>query len=143
MPVVRPLVVALLITAAVYGAVSVLIKMDDVGLALTQKDSAGMQKLGRGLVAAMPKILTAIGIIGTMAMLWVGGHILLSGLDTLGVHAPEELVHHLSEPARGVPGVGGALAWLVDTACSLVFGLAVGAIPLAVVQLIRSRRAAH
>ena len=90
-----------------------------------------------------PRVLAVLAFVGMLAMLWVGGHILLSGLDTLGVHAPEELVHHLSGPAHRVPGVGGALAWLVDTACSLVFGLVIGAIPLAAVHLIRSRRGGH
>lgn len=130
-------VVALLITAAVYGAVSVLIKMDDVGLALTQKDSAGMQKLGRGLVAAMPKILTAIGIIGTMAMLWVGGHILLVGTDELGLHWPYRTVHHIAE---SVHHLGGAVAWTVETLFSMIAGLIVGMIVAGILHVLPFKR---
>ena len=74
-------VVALVITAAVYGVVAVIVKMDDVGLSLAQRSSRFAQKFGRGLVAAMPKVLAALSTIGTVAMLWVGGHILLVGTD--------------------------------------------------------------
>ena len=136
-------VVGIVITALVYGVVAVIVKMDDVGMRLAGSGSSGVSRFGSGLVRAMPRVLAVLAFVGMLAMLWVGGHILLSGLDTLGVHAPEELVHHLSGPAHRVPGVGGALAWLVDTACSLVFGLVIGAIPLAAVHLIRSRRGGH
>ena len=116
-------IVAVAITLLVYGAVGVLVKMDDIGLRLGESDSGAMQSLGRGLVAAMPKVLTVIGVIGVFAMLWVGGHILLAGVDEFGWHAPYTVVHHLSE---SVPG--GFLAWLVDTACSMVVGLVWGAV---------------
>lgn len=78
--------VALGITALVYGAVALLVKMDDVGLKLAAHESNGAQAFGRGLVAAMPKVLTTIAVIGTFAMLWVGGHILLAGSAELGWH---------------------------------------------------------
>ena len=80
------IVVALVITAAVYGVVALIVKMDDIGLSLAQRSSRFAQKVGRGLVAAMPKLLAALSAIGTVAMLWVGGHILLVGADTLGWH---------------------------------------------------------
>jgi len=86
-------VVALVITAAVYGVVAVIVKMDDVGLSLTQRSSRFAKKIGRGLVSGMPMLLAALSTIGTVAMLWVGGHILLVGTDTLGWHAPYGLVH--------------------------------------------------
>ena len=81
-------VVALVITAAVYGVVAVIVKMDDVGLSLAQRSSQFAQKFGRGLVTAMPKVLSTLSTVGTVAMLWVGGHILLVGTNTLGWHAP-------------------------------------------------------
>ena len=90
-------VVAMVITIAVYGVVALIVKMDDIGLSLAQRSSRFAQKLGRGLVAAMPKLLAALSAIGTVAMLWVGGHILLVGVDELGWHAPYDLVHHLEE----------------------------------------------
>ena len=68
-------VVAVVITAAVYGVVGLIVKMDDIGLSLAQRTSKFTQRVGRGLVAAMPKLLSALSAIGTVAMLWVGGHI--------------------------------------------------------------------
>ncbi len=80
-------VVALAITVAVYGAVALIVKMDDIGLHLTTKDSAGSKRFGELLVKGMPAVLTTITVIGTVAMLWVGGHIMLQGAYDLGWHA--------------------------------------------------------
>jgi predicted DNA repair protein MutK len=77
-------VVAFVITIVVYGVVALIVKMDDAGLLLTQRDSAFAQRLGRGLVDAMPKLLAVISVVGTVAMLWVGGHILLVNLAEVG-----------------------------------------------------------
>src|ERR1700712_144304 len=133
-------VVAFVITIAVYGVVAAIVKMDDVGLALTQRKSGFAQKVGRGLVVGMPKLLAALSAIGTVAMLWVGGHILLLGTDTLGWHAPYGFVHHLEENVRHATGssasVGGLLAWLVNTGISAVIGLVVGAIVAAAVAVV-------
>ncbi|HEY0951717.1 DUF808 domain-containing protein [Nocardioides sp.] len=130
-------VVAIVITIAVYGVVGVIVKIDDVGLALTQRSSAGLQRLGRGLVAFMPRLLATISVVGTAAMLWVGGHIELVGLDELGWHAPYDAVHHLEEKVHdAVSGVGGALGWLVNTVASAVLGLVVGGLVLVVVHLL-------
>ncbi|ULE33589.1 DUF808 domain-containing protein [Mycobacterium sp. IDR2000157661] len=130
-------VVAFVITAAVYGVVAGIVKMDDVGLRLTQRSSKAAQRVGRGLVAFMPKLLAALALIGTVAMLWVGGHILLVGTDELGWHLPYSVVHHLEEAVHhAVPGIGGVLAWLVNTAASAVIGLVVGAIVVAVMHVL-------
>ncbi len=77
-------VVGIGITFIVYGAVAIIVKMDDIGLHLAQKKSQAAQTLGRGLVAAMPKLLIALSIIGTIAMLWVGGGILIHAFEELG-----------------------------------------------------------
>jgi predicted DNA repair protein MutK len=130
------IVVALVITVAVYGVVAAIVKMDDVGLLLTQRTSRFAQRIGHGLVAGMPKLLAALSAIGTVAMLWVGGHILLVGTDTLGWHAPYGLVHHGEEYLQDVEAVGGVLAWLVNTAASAVIGLVVGAVVVAVVHVL-------
>lgn len=127
------ILVALLITAAVYGAVGVLIKMDDMGLALTQRDSDAAKKFGRGMVAAMPKILSVIAVVGTFAMLWVGGHILLVGADELGFHWPYQTVHHIVE---SVHHLGGAVAWIVETFFSMVAGLIIGSIIVGIVHIL-------
>jgi predicted DNA repair protein MutK len=134
-------VVAVVITAAVYGVVALIVKMDDIGLSLAQRTSRFAQTVGRGLVAAMPKLLAALSAIGTVAMLWVGGHILLQGTDTLGWNAPYGLVHHAEEFVHhAVRGVGGLLAWLVNTAVSAVVGLIVGVVVVAIVSVLPFRR---
>ncbi len=93
----------------------------------------------------MPKLLAALSVIGTAAMLWVGGHILLVGTDDLGWHAPYGLVHHWEEAAhRAVEAAGGVLAWLVNTAASAVVGLVVGAVVVAIVHVLPfGRRDGH
>ena len=130
-------IVAIFITLLVYGVVAVIVKLDDVGLALTKKSRPATQRLGERLVQAMPVILRILSVVGTFAMVWVGGHILLVGMDELGFHPPYGFVHHLSELVAGaVPGVGGALGWIVETFFSMLLGVAVGAIVLGVVHLV-------
>lgn len=129
-------VVALVITVAVYGAVALIVKMDDIGMHLAAKDSAGSQRFGEMLVRGMPAVLAAITFIGTIAMLWVGGHIMLQGANDLGWHLPYDLVHVLEKPFVGIPVVGGFLAWLVNTLCSAVLGLAWGLVVMAVLVLL-------
>jgi hypothetical protein len=134
-------VVAVGITVAVYGVVALIVKMDDIGLSLAQRPSPTAQRVGRMLVAGMPKVLAWLSVIGTAAMLWVGGHILLAGLDEVGWSAPYQLVHHLEHLVHGVPGVGGVLGWLVNTLASAVLGLAVGAVLVLVIERLPLRRA--
>ena len=111
-------VVAVGITVLVYGVVAAIVKMDDVGLLLTERKSRVAQRLGHGLVKAMPGLLAVISVVGIAAMLWVGGHILLVGTDDLGWHGLYDLVHHLEKVHHAVDGIGGVLAWLVNTAAS-------------------------
>jgi hypothetical protein len=126
-------VVAIGITLLVYGVVALIVKMDDVGLHLTERASKGAQRLGRGLVKGMPVLLRVLSVVGVAAMLWVGGHILLVGVDDLGWHAPYDLVHHAEEAVHdAAQAVGGVLAWLVNTAASALIGLLVGAVAVAV-----------
>jgi uncharacterized protein len=74
----------------------------------------------------MPKLLSALSIIGTAAMVWVGGHILIVGAHELGWDAPYDFVHGLEDAVHDVGGIGGILAWLANTAASAVVGLVVG-----------------
>ncbi|PWB96615.1 DUF808 domain-containing protein [Salinibacterium hongtaonis] len=127
-------VVAFAITILVYGAVALIVKMDDIGLHLTTKKSAGSQRLGALLVKGMPAVLATITLVGTVAMLWVGGHIMLQGVYDLGWHLPYDLVHVLESPFAGVPVVGGFLVWLVNTLCSAVLGLVWGLVAMAVLH---------
>ena len=130
-------VVAIAITFVVYGVVALIVKMDDVGIALTQRASRVAQKVGHALVRAMPGLLATISVVGTVAMLWVGGHILLIGAEELGWHTPYDAVHHL-EVAVGdaVGAMGAVLGWLVNTALSAVAGLLVGAVVVAVMHVL-------
>ncbi|WP_372728104.1 DUF808 domain-containing protein [Nocardioides sp.] len=130
-------VVAVGITLLVYGVVGLIVKMDDVGLSLSQRDSASAKRFGLGLVNAMPKVLAVIAAVGTVAMLWVGGHIWLVGLDDLGWHAPYDLVHHLEAGVHdAVASIGSLLGWLVNTAASAVVGVVVGAVAVTLVHLV-------
>ena len=139
-------VVAVGITVLVYGVVGLIVKMDDVGLHLSQLARHGVARLGRGLVRGMPVLLSALTVVGTAAMLWVGGHILLVGTDELGWHGPYALVHSGEEAAHEATGaLGGVAGWLVNTLASAVLGLAVGALVVAVLSVTvhRRRAAAH
>ncbi|WP_040155197.1 DUF808 domain-containing protein [Mobilicoccus massiliensis] len=134
-------IVAFGITIGVYGVVALIVKMDDIGLHMTRRRSGAAQAIGRGLVTGMPKVLTALGVIGTVAMLWVGGHILLVGFDTLGWHGPYSLVHHAEEAVMHATGpAAGVLGWLTNTVGSAIFGLLVGAIVVAIMHVIPRKK---
>ncbi|WP_315094815.1 DUF808 domain-containing protein [uncultured Cellulomonas sp.] len=136
-------VVAVAITALVYGVVALIVKMDDIGLHLAERENKALATVGRGLVLAMPKVLSVLSTVGIVAMLWVGGHILLAGVDDLGWHAPIDLLHHLEEGVHGIAGVGPFLAWLIDTLGSALVGLVVGAVVVAIMHVIPRRRKAE
>lgn len=134
-------VVAVAITALVYGAVALIVKMDDVGLALAERGSGPVASFGRGLVKAMPIVLTTLSVVGVAAMLWVGGHILLVGMDELGFSPIYDLVHHLEVAVADATGaLGGFLGWLTNTIGSAILGVVVGAVIVAVAHLIPKRR---
>jgi predicted DNA repair protein MutK len=138
--------VGLLITVAVYGVVALIVKMDDIGLKLTARTSSASQRTGRLLVVGMPKVLAWLSVIGTAAMLWVGGHIILVGLDELGWDWPYHLVHDLESTVHDVAAVGGVLGWLLNTLASAVVGFAIGAVIALVVDRLARRgrkRGAH
>jgi predicted DNA repair protein MutK len=136
------LVVAVVITAVVYGVVALIVKMDDVGLRLVQSGPARAERIGRGLVSGMPKLLALLSTVGTAAMLWVGGHILVAGSYELGWHGPHDVVHSLEDPVHDVAGIGGVLSWLVDTAASALVGVVVGFVVVGIVSRLPRRRAA-
>jgi predicted DNA repair protein MutK len=122
-------VVGAVITFAVYGAVALIVKMDDVGLhlAATGRTSGG-RALGRGLVKGMPKLMALLSTVGTAAMLWVGGNIVTHGLEVTHLWAwPYETIHHIAEGvAHAVPVAQGFVGWLVTAALDGVFGLILG-----------------
>jgi predicted DNA repair protein MutK len=120
-------VVGVAITVVVYGAVALIVKMDDVGLHLAQRSSPTAQRVGDALVHAMPKLLTVLSLVGTIAMLWVGGGIILHGLEELGVHAPADIAHAIQHAVQDVTGaLSGVFGWVTYAAVSALVGLALG-----------------
>ncbi|MDO5740770.1 MAG: DUF808 domain-containing protein [Ornithinimicrobium sp.] len=133
-------VVAIGITVLVYGVVALIVKMDDIGMGLAKRESEGVQKIGRGLVKAMPIVLRVLSTVGVIAMLWVGGHILLVGMDDLGFHPIYAFVHHAEEVVAGwVPVLGGTVKWLTNTFFSAILGLVIGLVVVGVVSLVPHR----
>ena len=132
------LVVAMAITFVVYGTVGLIVKMDDIGLALSKRESGLSQTIGRGLVTGMPKLLTVLSVVGVAAMLWVGGHIILVGLEETGwLPQPYEFVHHLEVLVHDATGaLGGILGWLTNTVGSAILGLLVGAVVVAIMHVL-------
>lgn len=121
--------VGVTITVVVYGAVALIVKMDDLGLHLVRKPAAAARKTGRLLLLAMPRLLVALSVIGTVAMLWVGGGIMLHGLDELGLPAPAHMAHDVQHAVEAASGaLGGAAGWLTYAAISALVGMVLGAI---------------
>ncbi len=122
--------IGLVITVVVYGTVAVIVKMDDVGLHLAREKAGALANLGRGLVAFMPKLLTTISIIGTLAMAWVGGGLLVHNIAVLGWHGPEHLIDIVSKFAIGLSPSSwvGIVEWLVFAILSGIFGVIIGSI---------------
>jgi uncharacterized protein len=127
-------VVGVGMTLIVYGAVAIIVKADDVGVALSRSANGALRALGRGIVAGMPPFLAGLSFIGMIAMLWVGGGIFVHGLYELGFKGPE---HALLHAAKAVAGGAGALTglgeWAVKAGLSAVIGVILGALidPLA------------
>jgi predicted DNA repair protein MutK len=124
-------VVGTFITVAVYGAVALIVKMDDVGLHLAAKGrTGGGRALGRGLVLGMPKLMAFLSAVGTAAMLWVGGNIVIHGLEVTHLWAwPYETIDQIAKAAAdAVPVAAGFVDWLVTAALDGVFGLILGVI---------------
>ena len=121
--------VGVVITVLVYGAVALIVKMDDAGLHLSQRENSGSQVLGRFLLRAMPWLLTVLSVVGTAAMLWVGGQIIIHGLEELGVHAPSDVAHAVQHAVEAATGpVAAVTGWLSYATVSAIVGLVLGAI---------------
>jgi predicted DNA repair protein MutK len=130
-------IVGALLTVAVYGVVALLVKADDVGLQLAAGSyPPALRGIGRALVIGMPSLLKALALVGTAAMLWVGGGILIHGLAHYGQATIEHGIHDLAVAAgRAAPFAAGLVEWAVTAASSGTLGLVVG---MAVIPLVGS-----
>lgn len=126
------------VTIMVYGSVALIVKMDDIGLWLVNNALTPVgRKLGGGLVRGMPVLLKTLTIVGTAAMLWVGGSIILHGMDVLGMPWLYDAIHHLAVAVADRANVARAfIEWTVTAALSGVFALLLGAILIPLVTRI-------
>lgn len=121
--------VAIIVTVAVYGTVAVIVKIDDIGLHLTKQGEAWRQSLGHFLLRFVPKLLIALSVIGTVAMLWVGGGIIVHGTHEIGFHGIYDIIHGAEGVVVAAAGaLGGVAGWLTYAALSGVVGLVLGGI---------------
>lgn len=136
-------VVGIVITVMVYGTVGLIVKLDDIGLHMVSKGGASAS-IGRGLVLGVPKLLTFLSVVGTAAMLWVGGQILLHDMEVLHIgEALPHLTHDLAE--RGAAAIGfwsGFWNWAINALFGAIVGIIVGAVIVAVLHLLPSRKMA-
>jgi predicted DNA repair protein MutK len=120
--------VGIAITVLVYGAVALIVKMDDIGLHVARREGSGAKALGGLLVRAMPPLLAVLATVGTAAMLWVGGGIVLHGLEELGWHAPGDAAHGIQHAVEHATGrLAGMLGWLSYAVVSALVGIILGA----------------
>ena len=133
-------VVAIAITAGVYGLVGLIVKMDDIGLNLAQRSVGTVRAFGRGLVKAMPIILNALSVIGIAAMIWVGGGIILHGMHEFHITPLPEMLDHVSESAgAAVPSLSGLVTWVVHAIGSGIFGVIIGGVIVAVHYIVAKK----
>ncbi|MCB1352949.1 MAG: DUF808 domain-containing protein [Rhodobacteraceae bacterium] len=135
--------VGVFITLGVYGSVALIVKADDIGLALARREGDGIftrigRAVGIGLVRGMPVFLRVLAVVGTAAMIWVGGGILLHGVEAFGLTAPAHFVHELAVKAgHAVPeSLTPAVEWLVGAAAAGAIGLAVGLLLIPILHVL-------
>lgn len=130
-------IVALMMTALVYGVVAILVKLDDIGLAMVKHGTKLGAALGNGIVKAMPGVFSVISVVGTIAMLWVGGHIVVQSLFDLGWSAPHDALSWVADLVRSA---GGVVVWLADTFISAVIGIGLGLIAVLLITSVHKLR---
>ncbi|KOF16897.1 ABC transporter [Ensifer adhaerens] len=125
--------VGIAITLAVYGVVGLIVKADDAGVALARTSVSALRAIGRGLVVGMPMFLKFLAAVGTAAMLWVGGSILVHGLAQMGYAGPEHIIHGISEAVvHALPVAPGFVGWIATSAQQALLAVVVGAVTIAV-----------
>jgi predicted DNA repair protein MutK len=124
------IVIGLVMTAVVYGAVALLVKVDDIGLQMMKNSVRRTRRIGARIVRAMPMVFRVISVIGTVAMLWVGGHLVIANLAETFWHGPYDLLHVIE---HALEAAGPVVVWIADTAVSAVVGLALGMVVVGIV----------
>ena len=132
--------VGLGITAAVYGVVALIVKMDDIGLHLAQRSARGLSAVGRAMVKATPVLLSGLSLVGTAAMLWVGGGIIVHGLERYHLTPLPKLIHDLQHSAAQAPVLGSAAGWIAFALASAIVGFVIGAVIAGVLHLIPKKK---
>lgn len=127
--------VGTMITFAVYGVVALIVKADDLGLAMANSSTAVLRSLGRGLVFGVPIFLDILAMIGTAAMLWVGGSILVHGMAELGHHATERVIEAIATSASSLSQfLGGILHWTTVSTMQAALAIVAGTVTIALVH---------
>ncbi|KAF2411775.1 ABC transporter, partial [Microbacterium sp. B35-04] len=133
-------VIALAMTLLVYGAVALLVKIDDIGLGMAKSSAPHVRSTGERIVRSMPTVFRIISVIGTVAMLWVGGHLVIANLAETFWEGPYNALHAAT---HAVESLGPVVEWIVDTALSGLFGLVLGlliaGIVFAVMRVVKGR----
>ncbi|MCS6577947.1 DUF808 domain-containing protein [Curtobacterium poinsettiae] len=124
------IVIGLVMTAVVYGAVALLVKVDDIGLQMMKNPVRRTRRIGARIVRAMPMVFRVISVIGTVAMLWVGGHLVIANLAETIWHGPYDLLHVIE---HALDAAGPVVVWIADTAVSAVAGLVLGMVVVGIV----------
>ncbi|WIB33608.1 DUF808 domain-containing protein [Curtobacterium sp. MCSS17_005] len=127
------IVIGLVMTAVVYGAVALLVKVDDIGLQMMRNSVRRTRRIGARIVRAMPMVFRVISVIGTVAMLWVGGHLVIANLAETVWHGPYDLLHVIE---HALEAAGPVVVWIADTAVSAVAGLVLGMVVVGIVLAI-------
>jgi predicted DNA repair protein MutK len=123
-------IIGLAMTVVVYGAVALLVKLDDVGLSMAKNPVRRIRHTGTRIVRSMPAVFRVISVIGTVAMLWVGGHLVIANLAETLWQGPYDLVYVVTS---SIAAAGPIVVWVADTILSAVFGLMLGMIVVAIV----------
>jgi predicted DNA repair protein MutK len=129
-------VIAVVMTIGVYGIVAGIVKLDDLGLYLTQRDGAFPRAVGRAILWAAPFLMKLLSIAGTIAMFLVGG-----GIVTHGIPALHHFIEHTAESVEKAAGaLGGILAPVTPAVLNGIFGVLCGAAVLVLVTVFQKLR---
>ncbi len=128
--------VGIIITVVVYGAVGLIVKLDDIGLHMAERRGAATRAIGRGLVHVVPKLLEALSGIGTLAMLWVGGGIILHGLEELHIltFIPHSVYGFAASVAETIGLLPGVIEWFTGALGASIIGLIIGGVIVMIVR---------